>query len=111
MRRVLAVALLAIPLAGLAAGALGSRYVGLPGGVFKSVLRYEDAKDGVRIAPFALMRRPVTNAEFLAFVRKQPQWQRGRVAPVFAEARYLSHWAGPAAVSSRRCATPTPAAR
>ncbi len=95
MRRVLAVALLAIPLAGLAAGALGSRYVGLPGGVFKSVLRYEDAKDGVRIAPFALMRRPVTNAEFLDFVRTHPQWQRGKVAPVFAEARYLSHWAGP----------------
>ena len=95
MRRVLAVALLAIPLAGLAAGALGSRYVGLPGGVFKSVLRYEDAKDGVRIAPFALMRRPVTNTEFLDFVRTHPQWQRGKVAPVFAEARYLSHWAGP----------------
>lgn len=95
MRRALAVALLAIPLAGLAAGALGSRYVGLPGGVFKSVLRYEDAKDGVRIAPFALMRRPVTNAEFLDFVRTHPQWQRGKVAPVFAEARYLSHWAGP----------------
>lgn len=95
MRRALAVALLLIPLAGLAAGALGSRYVGLPGGVFKSVLRYEDAKDGVRIAPFALMRRPVTNAEFLDFVRTHPQWQRGKVAPVFAEARYLSHWAGP----------------
>ena len=28
-------------------------------------------------------------------MRKQPQWQRGKVAPVFAEARYLSHWAGP----------------
>ncbi|WP_374356981.1 formylglycine-generating enzyme family protein [Thermomonas sp.] len=95
MRRRLAIALLVLPLAGLAAGALGSRYTGLPGGVFRSVLGYEDAKDGVRIAPFALMRRPVTNAEFLDFVRTHPQWQRGKVAPVFAEARYLSHWAGP----------------
>ena len=98
MRRGLAIALLVLPLAGLAAGALGSRYAGLPGGVFKSVLRYEDAKDGVRLAPFALMRRPVTNAEFLAFVRKHPQWQRGNIAPVFAEARYLSHWSGPLAL-------------
>ena len=98
MRRGLAIALLVIPLAGLAAGALGSRYAGLPGGMFKSVLRYEDAKDGVRIAPFALMRRPVTNAEFLGFVRKHPQWQRGNIAPVFAEARYLSHWSGPLAL-------------
>ena len=98
MRRALAIALLALPLAGLAAGALGSRYAGLPGGMFKSVLRYEDAKDGVRIPPFALMRRPVTNAEFLDFVRTHPQWQRAKVAPVFAEARYLSHWAGPTAL-------------
>ena len=98
MRRGLAIALLALPLAGLAAGTLGSRYAGLPGGVFNSVLRYEDAKDGVRISPFALMRRPVTNAEFLGFVRSHQQWQRGKVAPVFAEARYLSHWAGPQAL-------------
>ena len=54
MRRLLAALLLALPLAGLAAGALVSgRYAGLPGGVFKSVLRYEDAKNGVRIKPFA----------------------------------------------------------
>lgn len=96
MRRVLATLLLGLPLAGLAAGAVVSgRYAGLPGGVFKSVLRYEDAKNGVRIKPFALMRKPVTNAEFLAFVKRQPQWQRGNVPKVFAEARYLSHWAGP----------------
>ena len=88
--------LLALPLAGIAAGAVVSgRYAGLPGGVFKSVLRYEDAKNGVLIKPFALMRKPVTNGEFLAFVKRHPQWQRGRTPAVFAEARYLSHWAGP----------------
>lgn len=96
MRRLLAALLLALPLVGLAAGAVVSgRYAGLPGGVFKSVLRYEDAKSGVRIKPFALMRKPVTNAEFLAFLKRQPQWRRDRVSRVFAEARYLSHWAGP----------------
>jgi len=98
MRRTLAALLLALPLAGLAAGVAGARYAGLPGGLFKSALGYEDAKDGVRVAPFALMRRPVTNAEFLAFVRRNPQWRRDRVAQVFAEPRYLSHWAGPDAL-------------
>ena len=98
--------LLALPLAGLAAGAAGSRYAGLPGGLFKSVLAYEDARDGVRIAPFALMRRPVTNAEFLAFVQRHPQWRHDRVAGVFAEPRYLSQWAaadtpGPNALPDR----------
>jgi formylglycine-generating enzyme required for sulfatase activity len=40
----------------------------------------------------------VTNAEFLAFVSKHPQWRRDRVAPIFADGRYLSHWAAPDAL-------------
>ena len=92
MRAAFAALLLALPLAGFA-GDAGSRYVGLPGGVFTSALQYEDAKSGVRIAPFALMRKPVTNADFLAFVQENPQWRRDRVASVLAEPRYLSHWA------------------
>ena len=95
MRAALACLLLALPLAGLTAGDAGSRYAGLPGGRFDSALAYEDAKDGVKIEPFALMRKPVTNAEFLAFVKRQPQWQRGQVSPLFAEQRYLQHWASP----------------
>ena len=87
--------LVALPLAGLAAGELVGRYAGLPGGQFKSALKYEDARNGVRIAPFALMRKPVTNAEFHAFLKRHPQWRRDRVSPVFAEPRYLSHWSGP----------------
>lgn len=78
-------------------------YATLPGGTFRSVLAYEDAKDGVRVAPFELMRTPVTNAQFLAFVETHPQWRRDRVAGVLAEERYLSHWQdathlGPAAL-------------
>jgi formylglycine-generating enzyme required for sulfatase activity len=70
-------------------------WAGLPGGEFRSVLLYEDTGGRVEVAPFELQRRPVTNAEFLAFVRRYPEWQRGQVAPVFAEARYLERWAGP----------------
>jgi len=96
MRRALLALLLALPVAGLMAGAaVSGRYAGLRGGVFKSVLRYEDAKNGVRIQPFALMRTPVTNAQFLEFVKRHPQWQKGKVPGVFAESRYLQHWAGP----------------
>jgi formylglycine-generating enzyme required for sulfatase activity len=89
MRR-LAALLLLVPLAGLAAGA--ADYVQLPGGNFRTALKYEDRKGDTRIAPFALMRKPVSNAEFLAFVRSHPQWRRDRVARVFAEPRYLAHW-------------------
>lgn len=91
MRRILAALLIALPVAGLA-GAAAGRYAGLPGGTFQSALRYEDQSGGARIAPFALMRRPVNNAQFLAFVKAHPQWRRDRVPEVLAEPRYLSHW-------------------
>jgi formylglycine-generating enzyme required for sulfatase activity len=37
---------------------------------------------------------PVTNAEFLEFVRAHPAWQRSRTKPLFADAGYLRHWGG-----------------
>ena len=54
MRLRAALLLALVPLAGLAAGA--ADYVRLPGGTFKSVLKYEDAPGRQKIAPFALMK-------------------------------------------------------
>ena len=98
MRRLAALA--AGLLASVALAATDAGYVALPGGRFRTSLRYEDAPGPQRVAPFALMQRPVTNAEFAAFVAAHPQWRRDRVPSVFADARYLAHWpadASPAA--------------
>ena len=88
-------------------------YVQIPGGNFKSVLGYDDVKAAgnaatpeqstglVQVKPFSLMLRPVTNAEFLVFVRQNPVWQRDQVPIVFAEPRYLSHWAAPLALGAQ----------
>ena len=73
----------------------GGGYVRIPAGDFTTTLAYEDARGPVRIAPFEIMRRPVTNAEFLAFVNTHPAWRRDRVARVFAGPDYLAHWQGP----------------
>ena len=73
----------------------GGGYVRIPAGDFTTTLAYEDARGPVRIAPFEIMRHPVTNAEFLAFVNTHPAWLRDRVAPVFAGPDYLAHWHGP----------------
>jgi len=83
-----------MPLAGAFAGER-SEYLTLPGGVFQSALRYEDLKDGVRVASFELMQTPVTNEQFLKFVRANAAWRRDHVPSVFAESRFLSHWKGP----------------
>ena len=37
---------------------------------------------------------PVDKGEFLGFVASHPQWQRGRVAKIFADAGYLQDWRG-----------------
>jgi sulfatase modifying factor 1 len=64
----------------------------IPGGSFESVLPPASDVKQVRIASFRLDRIPVTNAGFAQFVRKHPQWRRDKVARVFADEQYLSHW-------------------
>ncbi len=98
MRRLLLAACL---LPALAIGAGASPYARVPGGAFRSALKYEDTGGRVQVAAFEMMREPVTNVQFLAFVRTHPDWQRGRTPTVFAESRYLQHWSGPLALGAR----------
>src|SRR5690625_4306918 len=55
---------------------------------------YSPDQQRIDIESFYLDRYHVTNGEFLEFVRENPEWRRSNVKPVFADARYLSHWAG-----------------
>ncbi len=99
MRKLLVIALFILPVAGaIAAG--GAVWVKLPGGSFRTALKYEDAPT-VKLAAFELQKRPVTNAEFLAFVQKHPEWRRDRIARVLAEPRFLQHWSGPATLGDK----------
>lgn len=97
MRPLAALLLVVLPVAGVIAA--GADYAALPGGAFRTALKYEDLKGSMRVAPFELMRTPVSNAQFLAFVKAHPQWRRDRIARVFAEDRYLSHWATAASLT------------
>ena len=59
------------------------------------MLQYEDGAGRRQVAAFELMREPVTNAEFLVFVRAHPRWRRDRALPLYVERdQYLSHWQG-----------------
>jgi formylglycine-generating enzyme len=101
MRRLAALLLCVLPVAHpVMAG--DTVYARLPGGEFRSVLRYEDLPSTpVHVRPFELMRTPVTNAQFLAFVTIHPHWRRDRVATVFADREYLSHWNAPLALGAQ----------
>jgi len=52
------------------------------------------------VAAVLLDVRPVTNAEFLAFVRSNPRWRRSRVPTVFADPGYLGDWQGDLALGA-----------
>lgn len=66
--------------------------VTVAGGDFRTVLAAAPGQDTVRVASFRLDETPVTNAQFSAFLREQPQWRRDRVTRLFADPEYLSHW-------------------
>ena len=87
-------------------GADGGGYARIPGGDFVSALKYEDVRGPLHVAPFAIMRIPVTNGEFAAFVRKHPAWQRDAVMPVFAGSDYLGHWPSSTRPSVAQAAQP-----
>ncbi len=65
----------------------------IPAGLYRPLLRDKNDPPAVAVAAFLLDEWPVTNAEFLAFVRDQPKWRRSRVSRLFADEIYLSHWA------------------
>jgi len=77
------------------AGAPDERTVQIEGGAWRSVLPTGTARDSVTVKPYRLDRRPVTNAEFLAFTRAHPEWRKGHVPVALADVGYLRHWAGP----------------
>lgn len=87
-----AASILAIALLAALPPAANPGFVPVPGGEFQSTVRYE-GDDGKRaIDAFSISSRAVTVREFEAFVRAHPQWKRGQVPSLLADAGYLSNW-------------------
>lgn len=91
-----AVLVLALVLAGGAVAAAPAGMARVGPGSLRPIYAADPGAEAVGVAAFELDRMPVTNGEFLAFVRAEPRWQRDRVAHVFADDGYLTHWSGPA---------------
>lgn len=81
------------PEASLAQEARGARDVRVPEGVYKPFFRDKDEAD-VKVGPLRVDRTPVTNEQFLEFLKTNPKWRRSRVQAIFADESYLKHWAG-----------------
>jgi formylglycine-generating enzyme required for sulfatase activity len=78
---------------GAAPAATASAMARIPAGSYRPLYgRRGDPR--VRVASFSLDREPVTEGDFLAFVRAHPAWRRSAVRPLFAERGYLASWRG-----------------
>ena len=68
--------------------------VKIPRGIYKPLFRSLTDPTEVKVAPFLLDVRPVTNADFLEFVRTNPRFRRSAVKRLFADESYLKNWSG-----------------
>ena len=89
----------AVPVAAAAAEALPAEVpavemAAVRGGPFRPLYQTATGEAEVKISDFRLAVAPVTNADYLAFAKANPDWRRSAVRPLFAEDGYLSHWAG-----------------
>ena len=80
---------------------LPSGMIALPTGIYVPLQRTLKDAAQINVAAFLLDERPVTNAEFLAFVAAHPKWQRSHVSPLFADSSYLENWAGDLTLGDR----------
>ena len=95
--------LFVLALAGmLAGGAVTARtaenpppgMVRIPAGVYAPLFRTTKDPAQVAVAAYYLDDRPVSNAEFLAFLTANPKWRRSQVSRLFADSSYLENWTG-----------------
>ena len=63
-------------------------------GIYRPAFPASPSEREVKVAAFRLDRTPVTNEQYLAFVRENPAWRRDRASQLVVDKHYLAHWAG-----------------
>jgi formylglycine-generating enzyme len=66
----------------------------IPAGVYHPLFKFKTDAAEVPVKAFYLDAVPVSNGDFLEFVRANPRWQRSQVKRLFADELYLKDWAG-----------------
>lgn len=66
----------------------------IPGGTYTPLYGSKNNQLKIKVAPYFIDKYPVTNKEFLEFVRKNPQWRKSKAQKLFADENYLKNWKG-----------------
>ncbi len=64
----------------------------IPAGYYQPFFIVGEDTEAVEIQSFYIDKYAVTNAEFMEFVKANPEWARSAVPSIFADENYLSHW-------------------
>ena len=67
-----------------------TKMVLITGGSYKPFFGTDSAI--VNVTPFLMDEKPVTNREFLTFVKANPQWGKSQIKRLFADESYLKEW-------------------
>ena len=78
----------------------------IPAGAYRPFFKRGARTSAVPVAPICLSATPVTNQEYLSFVRERPQWRKSRVKALFAERSYLADWPDDLAPPSAQLSQP-----
>lgn len=60
----------------------------------------------VEVKGFMMDVRPVTNADFLEFVKQNPQWKKSQIKNLFADSNYLSTWSSDESYGNNKAQAP-----
>lgn len=77
-----------------------SKMVSIKGGTYIPLYGRDSLK--VTISDFQMDVFPVTNSQFLDFVKKYPKWQRSKVKRLFADGNYLMEWKSDTELSEKQ---------
>ncbi len=68
--------------------------VHVPPGDFAPLYGLDKGQASFRVAELWIDRRPVTRGRYASFLAMHPDWRRGRIAEIYADAQYLANWDG-----------------
>ncbi len=67
-----------------------TKMVHIPGGEYEPFYGVDSGK--VYVAPFYIDEHAVTNAQFLEFVKANPQYRKSKISSIFTDSTYLRDW-------------------
>jgi len=68
-----------------------SKMVLVPSGYYEPLFK-NDSTEKEKVEKFYLDVYPVTNEEFLEFLKANPKWRKSNVKKIFADVSYLKNW-------------------